>query len=133
MKYISPKKTLILTVFALLFEGTVYALPIIFENMLLQKIMTVSYIVFGTLLAVLFFLVNGASTVIVDGEYEKKLMKSIRLGESKDEGENFHWNPLKLSLAKRVYYSKIIMAFLFPVIVIFFMEYLSLLISQFVD
>lgn len=133
MKYISPKKTLFLTIFSFLSEATVYALPIVLQNMVLQKIITISFIILGTVLATLFFLVNGASTAIVDGEYEKKFIKSLKDGTASDEGENFHWNPLKLTLAKRVYYSKIIMAFLFPVIVIFFMEYVALLISQFID
>ena len=133
MKYISPKKTLILTIFAFLLEVSVYALPIILQNMVLQKIITISYIILGTLLAALFLLVNGASTAIIDGEYEKKFMKDLREGNASGEGENLHWNPLKLTLVKRVYYSKIIMAFLFPVIVIFFMEYLALLISEFID
>ena len=101
--------------------------------MVLQKIITVAFIALGTVLATLFLLVNGASTAIIDGEYEKKFMKDLRDGKASGEGENFHWNPLKLTLAKRVYYSKIIMAFLFPVIIIFFMEYLALLIYQFTD
>ena len=133
MKYISPKKTLVLTIFAFILEVSVYALPIILQNMVLQKIMTISFLVVGTALAVLFLLVNGASTAIIDGEYEKKFMKSVKEGKADGEGENFHWNPLKLTLVKRVYYSKIIMTFLFPVIIIFFMEYIALLISEFID
>ncbi len=133
MKYISPKKTLILTIFAFLSEITVYALPIILQNMVFQKIITISFIILGTLLAALFLLVNGASTAIIDGEYEKKFMKSVKDGSATGEGENLHWNPLKLTLVKRVYYSKIIMAFLFPVIILFFMEYIALLIYQFID
>lgn len=133
VKYISPKKTLFLTAFAFLSEITVYALPIILQNMVLQKIITISFIILGAVLATLFLLVNGASTAIIDGEYEKKFMKSVKEGTASGEGENFHWNPLKLTLVKRVYYSKIIMAFLFPVIIIFFMEYLALLIYQFTD
>lgn len=86
--------------------------------------------VIGTVLAVLFLLVNGASTAIVDGEYEKSFYKTVKDGTAETEGENLHWNPLKLSLVKRIYYSKLILCFLFPIIVVFFMEYVALLISQ---
>ena len=119
MKYLSPKKTIFLISIAFLTEVTVYLIPVILENMILQKIMTILYIAVGTLLGVALFLINGASTAIVDGEYEKKYMKSLKEGNAKDEGENFHWNPLNLSLAKRVYYSKITLCFLFPILAIF--------------
>ena len=99
--------------------------------MLLQKIVTISYLVVGTALAVLFFLVNGASTAIVDGEYEKSFYKTVKNGTADTEGENLHWNPLKLTLVKRIYYSKLILCFLLPIRVFFFMEYVALLISQF--
>ena len=111
----------------------VYLIPVILENMLLQKIITITYILIGTLLGAAFLLINGASSAIVDGEYEKNFMKALKEGKAKDEGENFHWNPLKLSLAKRVYYSKIVLSFLLPVFAIFFLEYVLLLISQFTD
>lgn len=133
MKYLSPKKTVFLIAAAFLAEVTVYLIPVVLENMLLQKIITILYIVLGTLLGVAIFLINGASTAIVDGEYEKNYIKSLKEGRAKDEGENFHWNPLKLSLAKRVYYSKIVICFLLPILAIFFMEYVLLLISQFID
>ncbi len=131
MKYLSQKKTLLLMVSAFIVLGGIYFLPIILENMLLQKIVTVSYLILGTVLAALFFLVNGASTAIVDGEYEKNFYKSVKDGNAQDEGENLHWNPLKLSLVKRIYYSKLLLCFLFPIIVMFFLEYIALLISQF--
>lgn len=133
MKYLSNKKTLILTLTAFIIEAGIYFIPIFLENMLLQKIFVISYIVFGTVLGFLFILVNGASTAVIDGEYEKKFSKALKEGKAKDEGENFHWNPLKLTLSKRMYYSKIILAFLFPVIIIFFMEYIALIISAFTD
>ncbi len=133
MKYLSGKKTLFLMISAFIVESGIYFIPIILENMLLQKIFVFSYIFLGTVLGVLFILVNGASTAIIDGEYEKKFAKSLKEGKAKDEGENFHWNPLKLTLAKRIYYSKIILAFLFPIVVIFFVEYIALLISSFTD
>ena len=133
MKYLSPKKTIFLVAFAFLAEVSIYVIPVILENMVLQKIVTIGYILIGTLLGAALFLINGASTAIVDGEYEKKYMKNLKEGKAKDEGENFHWNPLKLSLAKRVYYSKITLCFLFPIFAIFFMEYILLLLSQFMD
>ena len=133
MKYLSSKKTIFLVAFAFLAEVSIYLIPVVLENMVLQKIITIAYIFIGTLLGVALFLINGASTAIVDGEYEKKYIKALKEGKAKDEGENFHWNPLKLSLAKRVYYSKITLCFLFPILAIFFMEYVFLLISQFID
>ena len=131
MKYLSQKKTLLLLALSFFVLGGIYFLPIILENMLLQKIVTISYLVVGTALAVLFFLVNGASTAIVDGEYEKSFYKTVKNGTADTEGENLHWNPLKLTLVKRIYYSKLILCFLLPIIVFFFMEYVALLISQF--
>lgn len=133
MKYLSPKKTIFLVAVAFLAEVTVYLIPVVLQNMLLQKIITILYIILGTLLGVAVFLINGASTAIVDGEYEKNYMKSLKEGRAKNEGENLHWNPLKLSLAKRVYYSKIVICLLLPILAIFFMEYVLLLISQFID
>lgn len=132
MKYLSQKMTLLLLVTAFIVLGGIYFLPIIFESMLLQKIITISYLVTGFVLALLFFLVNGASTTIIDGEYEKSYYKTVKDGTAKDEGKNLHWNPLKLTLVKRIYYSKLLLCFLFPIIALFFMEYIALLISQFV-
>ena len=131
MKYLSNKKTLLILVLSFIVLGGVYFLPIILESMLLQKIITIFYLVLGTVIAVLFFLVNGASTAIIDGEYEKNFYKSVKSGKAETEGENFHWNPLGLTLVKRIYYSKLLLCFLFPIIVIFFMEYIALLVSQF--
>jgi hypothetical protein len=118
---------------ALIVEIAVYLLPLFFQNMLFQKIVTISYLVIGFILASLFFLVNGASTAIVDGEYEKKYYKSLKEGKAVDEGENFHWNPLKISLSKRIYYSKILLCLLFPIFVVFFMEYIAIIVSNFID
>ncbi len=131
MKYLSQKKTLVILVLSFIVLGGIYFLPIFLENMLLQKIITISYLVIGTALGTLFFLVNGASTAIIDGEYEKKFYESVKNGKASDEGENLHWNPLKLSLVKRIYYSKLILCFLLPIIMMFFLEYIGLLISQF--
>ena len=118
---------------SLILEIGVYLLPVFFQNMLFQKIVTISYLIIGFLLALLFFLVNGASTAIVDGEYEKKYYRNLKEGKATDEGQNFHFNPLKLSLMKRIYYSKILLCFLFPIFVIFFMEYIALIVSNFID
>lgn len=127
MKYLSQKKTVLLLGASFIIFGGIYLLPLGFENMILQKIVTISYLVIGTALATLFFLVNGASTAIVDGEYEKAYYKSLKEGKATDEGQNMHWNPLKLSLAKRIYYSKILLCLLFPIIVMFFIEYIAVL------
>lgn len=133
MKYLSQKKTLFLLVTSFLLLGSIYLLPILLENMLLQKIITISYLVLGTVFATLFFLVNGASTSIIDGEYEKAFYKTVKDGSATSEGENLHWNPLKLSLVKRIYYSKILLCLLFPILVMFFIEYVALLLSQFTE
>lgn len=130
MKYLSQKKTLAIFILSFVVLGGVYLLPILLENMLLQKIVTISYLVLGTAIGVLFFLVNGASTAIIDGEYEKNFYAQIKKGTAKDEGENLHWNPLGLSLASRIYYSKILLCLLFPILVMFFLEYIALLISH---
>lgn len=131
MKYLSPKKTLLLLVVSFVVLGGIYFLPIILESMTLQKIVTISYLVIGTVLAALFMLVNGASTAVIDGEYEKSFYKTVKDGTAVTEGENLHWNPLKLSLVKRIYYSKILLCLLFPILVMFFMEYIAILISHF--
>lgn len=133
MKYLSGKKTLFLMLTAFIVEAGIYFIPIMLENMLLQKIFVICYILVGTVLGILFILVNGASTAIIDGEYEKKYAKALKEGRAEDGGENFHWNPLKLTLAKRIYYSKIILAFFFPIVVIFFVEYIALLVSSLAD
>ncbi len=130
MKYLSQKKTLAIFILSFVVLGGLYLLPILLENMLLQKIITISYLVLGTAIGVLFFLVNGASTAIIDGEYEKNFYAQIKKGTATDEGENLHWNPLGLSLARRIYYSKILLCLLFPILVMFFLEYIALLISH---
>ena len=133
MKYLTRKHTILFLALSFIVEVGVYLIPVFLQSMVLQRIITILYIVVGTALGVVFFVVNGASTAIIDGEYEKKYIKALREGKAVDEGENFHWNPLKLSLAKRVYYSKITLCFLVPILVIFFMEYVLLLVSQFTD
>ena len=130
MKYLSKKKTLLILIAATVVTSIIYYLPNALENMTLQKIVTISYIVIGTLLGVAFFLVNGASTAVIDGEYENKFYNSVKEGKAKDEGENLHWNPLKLTLVKRIYYSKLLLCFLFPILAMFFIEYVTLLISH---
>ena len=130
MKYLSQKQTAFLLGASFVVFGGIYLIPMGLENLLLTKIITISYIVIGTVLATLFFLVNGASTAIVDGEYEKSYYASLKKGAADTEGENMHWNPLKLSLAKRIYYSKILLCLLFPIVAIFFIEYIAILISH---
>lgn len=131
MKYLSKKNTFFLLIFSFLTLGTIYYLPILFESMLLQKIVSVSYIVIAVVLGVLFMLVNGSSSTIVDGEYEKNYYNSLKQGKAVGEGENLHWNPLNLSLAKRIYYAKIIICVLCPIVALFFIDYVYLLISLF--
>ena len=130
MKYLSPKKTILLLLITFPLLCGLYMLPVILENMLLQKIITISYLVIGTALAFLFMLVNGASTAIIDGEYEKNFYKTVRNGTATTEGENLHWNPLKLSLVERIYYAKLILCFLAPIVVMFFLEYIAILVSH---
>ncbi len=133
MKYLTRKHTILLLALSFIVEVGIYLIPVFLQSMVLQRIITILYIVVGTALGVVFFVVNGASTAIIDGEYEKKYIKALREGKAVDEGENLHWNPLKLSLAKRIYYSKITLCFLVPILMIFFMEYVLLLVSQFTD
>lgn len=133
MKYLTRKHTILLLALSFIVEVGIYLIPVFLQSMVLQRIITILYIVVGTALGVVFFVVNGASTAIIDGEYEKKYIKDLREGKAVDEGENLHWNPLKLSLAKRIYYSKITLCFLVPILMIFFMEYVLLLVSQFTD
>ncbi|MBQ7896922.1 MAG: hypothetical protein IJ323_00715 [Clostridia bacterium] len=133
MKYLTRKHITVLLTASFIVEVAIYLIPVFLQSMVLQRIITILYIVAGTALGAVFFAVNGASTAIIDGEYEKNYIKALREGKAKDEGENFHWNPLKLSLAKRIYYSKITLCFLVPILAIFFMEYVLLLISQFMD
>lgn len=130
MKYLSKKKTLLLLITTTIVTSIIYYLPNALENMTLQKVVTISYLVIGTLLGGAFFLVNGASTAVIDGEYEKKFYNSVKEGKAKDEGENLHWNPLKLTLVKRIYYSKLLLCFLFPILAMFFIEYVTILISH---
>ena len=132
MKYLSKKMTLFLLLISFTVVVGVYLIPILLENMLLQKITTIAYLVLGTLAGAFFFLANGASTVLVDGEYEKNYYKKLKEGKATDEGENFHWNPLHLSLARRIYLSKIALIILLPFIFVFFMEYILVLVSHFV-
>ena len=131
MKYLSKKATLLLLLLTFFITIVIYALPIMLQNMVLQKIVTISYIVIGTALGAAFFLVNGASTQVIDGEYEKNYYKSLKQGKAENEGENFHWNPLGLTLAKRIYWSKILLCMLFPILTMFFLEYLAILIDLF--
>ena len=131
MKYLSKKKTAILLTVSFLAVLGIYALPVLLESLLLHKIIWWSYIALGTGLGVAFLLVNGASTAIIDGEYEKKFYKLLKEGKAENEGQNFHWNPLNLSLAKRIYYSKLILCFLVPVVAVFFIDYVYMLLTYF--
>lgn len=130
MKYLSPKRTVLYLIASFFIFSLIYAMPIVLQDMTLQKIVSVSYIIIGTITAGAFFLVNGASTTIVESDYEKEFYKKIKNGTAENEGENLHWNPLSLSLARRIYYSKILLCILFPIVVLFFLEYIFLLIDM---
>ena len=122
MKYLSGKKTLILLAVNIFVFGIIWALPTVLENMLFQKIVVVSYTVFGTLMALLYFFINGFSWSITEGAYEKEYYSHLKNGTALDEGTNLRPNPLKLSLCKRIYYAKLTLLFLVPVVLLYLFE-----------
>ena len=131
MKYLSGKKTVAILASAFVFYFVLWALPSYLESLLLQKIVFAAFCVWGFLLALFFFIANGGEWSVKDGEYEKEYYSQLASGKAKDEGENLRPNPLKLSLAKRIYYSKIALSLLFPLILIFAFEYVVMLLDRF--
>ena len=126
--YLKRGKMLILLAFSLAVTTTVYLLPSILENFVLLKIVTVFFLVAGSTLALLFFLVNGGQSRIISGEYEKNYYENLKSGKADGEGENFRaFNPFRLTLAKRIYFAKLILCFLLPVILMFLFEYALIL------
>ncbi len=130
MKYLSVKKTVCILTLNLVLTCILWFLPTFLENMFLQKIIFILFTVFGFILTLLFFLVNGMSTSIVDGVYEKEYYKHLKESTALDEGQNLRYNPFRLSLCKRIYYAKFIMLFLLPIILVYLFECAVILIEM---
>lgn len=130
MKYLGAKKTLVLLALSTLVHVFLWALPSFFENMLFQKIVFILFAVWGFVLALLFFFINGGVWSIVQGDWEKEYIKSLREGKAQNEGENLRYNPLNLTLCKRIYLSKIVVCLLFSVILVFAFEYISIILQK---
>ena len=130
MKYISAKKSLVLLALSTLVHILIWALPSFFENMLFQKIVFILFALWGFILALLFFFINGGVWSVTDGDYEKEYYRSLKEGKAVGEGENLRYNPLNLSLCKRIYYSKILVCLIFSVILVFAFEYISIILQK---
>lgn len=130
MKYLNAKKSLVLLALSTLVHIFLWTLPTFFENMLFQKAVFILFAVWGFVLALLFFFINGGVWSIVDGEYEKEYYAALKEGKAQNEGENLRFNPLSLSLCKRIYYSKIVVCLLFSVILVFAFEYISIILQK---
>ncbi len=131
MKYLSTKKTVAILASSFIFYFILWALPSVFENMLLQKIVVIALSVWGFLLALVFFFINGGVSTLTDGAYEKEYYRNLREGRAINEGENNRPNPFRLTLCRRIYWAKITLALLFPVILIFAFEYVVMLLETF--
>jgi hypothetical protein len=114
---------------ALAVYGTLWVIPVALESMLLQKIVFFAFIALGFALALLFFFVNGGSSTLTEGVYEKEYYRGLKEGRAINGGTNNRWNPFKLDLCRRIYYSKLILAFLFPLILVFVLEYAATLLD----
>jgi NADH:ubiquinone oxidoreductase subunit 3 (subunit A) len=130
MKYLSAKKTVLILALNLTVACILWALPSVLENMLLQKIVVITFTAVGIVLAFLFFLVNGMSTTLTEGAYEKEYYTHLKSGTALDEGQNLRPNPFKLTLCKRIYYSKLLLLFLFPVIAVYLFECAAMLLEM---
>lgn len=126
MKYLSIKKTLFLLVLNFTVVTLLWMLPTFFESMLLQKIIVISLTVIGIVLAFLFFMVNGMTTSITEGAYEKEYYQHLKKGTALDEGRNLRYNPFKLSLSRRIYLAKLILVFLTPIIAMYLFECIAI-------
>ncbi|MBR5459534.1 MAG: hypothetical protein IKV53_01595 [Clostridia bacterium] len=131
MKYLNAKKTLIILAVNTLAVFVLWMLPTVFESMLLQKIVVITLTVAGILLAFLFMLVNGMTTSLTDGAYEKEYYSHLKNGTALDEGQNLRYNPFRLSLCRRIYWAKLIMLFLTPIVVAYLFECISMLLENF--
>lgn len=131
MKYLSTKKTLLLLFVNTFVVGALWVLPSVVENMIFQKAVVIALTVIGVLLAMAFYVVNGMSTALLEGTYEKEYYSHLKKGKALDEGQNLRYNPLKLSLCKRIYYAKLLLTFLFPIILVYLFECVMMLIERF--
>ena len=129
MKYMSAKKTLLILASSFILYFSLWSLPVILENMLLQKIVFWTFCAYGFILALLFFLINGGVSTLTDGVYEKEFYKNLREGRAINEGENTRYNPFGLTLCRRIYYAKLTLSLLFPVILLFAFEYIAIVLE----
>ncbi len=131
MKYMSAKKTLLVMLLSFVLYFVLWSLPVLLENMVLQKIVFVLFTVWGVALALLFFFVNGGVSTLTEGTYEKEYYRTLREGRAINEGVNNRPNPFHLTLCHRIYYAKLLLALLFPVILIFAFEYVVMVLENF--
>lgn len=130
MKYLSIKKTLAILLLNFVAVFFLWMLPTLFESMLLQKIVVISLTVIGVILAMLFFIVNGMSTSLTEGAYEKEYYQHLKNGTALDEGQNLRYNPFKLSLCRRIYWAKFILLFLTPIIAVYLFECIAMFLEM---
>ena len=131
MKYLSAKKTVLLLALNVFITGALWVLPSLLENMLLQKIVVISLTVIAVILMFLFLLVNGMTTTLIEGVYEKEYYAHLKEGRALDEGQNLRYNPFKLTLCRRIYYAKLLLLFIFPIILAYLFECAVVLIEMF--
>ena len=131
MKYLSAKKTVLLLALNVFITGALWVLPSLLENMLLQKIVVISLTVIAVILMFLFLLVNGMTTTLIEGVYEKEYYAHLKEGRALDEGQNLRCNPFKLTLCRRIYYAKLLLLFIFPIILAYLFECAVVLIEMF--
>ena len=130
MKYLSAKKTLFLLVLNTVVVGALWVLPTVVENMIFQKAVVIALTVIGVLLAIAFYIVNGLSSSLLEGAYEKEYYAHLKNGKALDEGQNLRYNPFKLSLCRRIYYAKLLLVFLFPIVLVYLYECVMMLIEM---
>ena len=130
MKYLSLKKTLVILALNFVTVCFLWILPTVVESMLLQKIVVISLTVIGVILAMLFFIVNGMSTSLTEGAYEKEYYQHLKKGTALDEGQNLRYNPFKLSLCRRIYWAKFILLFLTPIIAVYLFECIAMFLEM---
>ncbi len=129
MKYMSVKKTMLILAASFVLYFGLWSLPVILENMLLQKIVFVGFTVWGIVLALMFLFINGGVSTLTEGVYEKEYYRNLREGRAINEGENNRPNPFGLSLCRRIYYAKLTLSLLFPVILLFAFEYIVIVLE----
>jgi len=110
--------------------GTLWVLPSVVENMLFQKNVVIALTVIGVMLAIAFSLVNGLSTSLLEGVYEKEYYSHLKKGTALDEGKNLRYNPFKLTLCRRIYYAKLLLVYLFPIILVYLFECAMMLLEM---